>query len=129
MTKDGSMKKRLLTISCAGLIILGGLCMIPLNGLAENGKPTASIQGTFNVKAGETVYLDGTLSSDPDGDSLNYTWTVLSWPKQGNPLVGKGRRFQFDAGTAGKYEIQLVVNDGFADSDPVTVTVIVTDSF
>jgi hypothetical protein len=129
MTKEVSAKERWSRVLFAALIIAAGICFVAGNGLAENRKPLSVIQGTLSVKVGETVFLDGAMSSDPDGDSLNYTWTVLSWPKPGMPLEGKERRFQFDADMPGKYEIQLVVNDGFVDSDPVTVTVMVTDSF
>lgn len=128
MMEDRSIQERWLKTCFLGLIIVAGLWIFPGNGLAENRKPLAVINGTLNVKVRETVYLNGTMSSDPDGDSLKYTWTVLSWPKSGIPLVGKSRRFQFDANTPGEYEIQLVVNDGSLDSDPVTVTVVVTDS-
>jgi hypothetical protein len=128
MVTEGSARQRLRIMFGVGLIIVAGLGILPGNGLAENKKPLAVINGTLNVKVRETVYLNGTMSSDPDGDSLNYTWTVLSWPKSGITLVGKSRRLQFDANTPGEYEIQLVVNDGSDDSDPVTVTVVVTDS-
>ncbi|MBV2111692.1 MAG: Ig-like domain-containing protein [Candidatus Thiodiazotropha sp. (ex Ctena orbiculata)] len=40
-----------------------------------NQQPTARISAAQTASAGETVTLDGSGSSDPDGDSLSYLWT------------------------------------------------------
>lgn len=40
-----------------------------------NQQPTARISAVQTASAGETVTLDGSGSSDPDGDSLSYQWT------------------------------------------------------
>src|SRR5262245_56959468 len=39
-----------------------------------NRKPTASIAPVSSVVPGDNVRLDGTGSSDPDGDTLAYRW-------------------------------------------------------
>jgi hypothetical protein len=64
-----------------------------------------------------TVQLDGTRSSDPDGDAISYTWTGrFGTAKDPSPLVTLGTGTQI---------ITLVVTDstGATSSDTVQVTV------
>ena len=42
---------------------------------AANRQPNARISAPRGVTSGETVTLDGSTSSDPDGDALSYLWT------------------------------------------------------
>ena len=42
-----------------------------------NQAPTASIATQTDAFSGETITLNGGASSDPDGDSLTYSWTQL----------------------------------------------------
>jgi hypothetical protein len=75
----------------------------------------------------ETVQLDGSGSSDSDGDDLNYQWSILSKPGSSNSALSSATAEDptFVADVTGTYEIQLVVNDGTVDSDPCTVTITV----
>jgi uncharacterized protein YkwD len=45
-----------------------------------NHQPSATITGIELATSGETVTLDGTDSSDPDGDSLTYNWSQTQGP-------------------------------------------------
>lgn len=91
----------------------------------DNQLPIANAGQDQTVMTGETVVLDGSGSSDPDGDSLTYTWTQIQGPES-VLLDGAGTvQARFQAAAEGLYEFQLVVNDGQVDSfrDRVTVTV------
>ncbi len=69
---------------------------------------------------GASVVLDGTRSSDPDGDQLSYTWTWNGGSATGaKPVI---------ALPLGSTAVSLVVNDGKTDSQPATVTVTVADT-
>ena len=72
------------------------------------------------------VVLDGTGSYDPDGDPLAFSWTVRNESGAGvDTLSGPSPSVELGIGT---YTIELVVNDGHADSEPseseIEVTVI-----
>ncbi|MCB2088827.1 MAG: autotransporter domain-containing protein [Sphingomonadaceae bacterium] len=77
------------------------------------------------IDSGQTVTLDGTGSSDPDNDTLSYTWTQLS----GTPVTLTNATSANPGFTAplvnGNEDLvfQLVVSDGQADSAPDTVTI------
>jgi len=111
------------------IIIITVLFMIPKDVLAENNKPVAVIDGTLNVKEGKTVYLDGTLSSDPGGANLDYSWTLLSSPNSSLAIISSSSDPQasFEADIAGTYKVKLIVNNGLTDSDPAYAEIIVTE--
>lgn len=66
------------------------------------------------------VTLDGTGSSDPDGDPLTYQWT---W--NGGSATGATPTITLPLGTT---TIQLVVNDGQVDSEPDYVDITIQDT-
>ncbi len=120
-------KFTIITFFCFMMIfILAGLFMTPENAAAENDKPIAVIDGTLNIERGQSVYLNGNLSSDPNGDRLSYKWTLVSAPEGSTAQVGTEKddaSFSAYAWTAGKYVIKLVVNDGDEDSEPAYATI------
>ena len=89
-----------------------------------NTQPIADAGTDQTVAAGPdctaTIALDGSESSDPDGDPLIYTWT---W--NGNSVNGVSPTIQLPLGTT---PITLVVNDGTEDSEPDEVDITVEDT-
>lgn len=98
---------------------------------AANNMPVANAgadQAT-NVLVGDVVVLDGSGSSDADGDTLSYVWTLTAVPADSTATLSDpfSDRPTFAADKAGTYVTQLTVNDGKADSaaDDVNVMVVV----
>ena len=77
------------------------------------------------VPVNSTVTLDGSNSSDPDGDSLGYHWLQIS-----DPLTtmsdSNAVNPQFTPPLGGQYEFQLIVDDGETVSSPDVVVVTVS---
>ena len=91
----------------------------------SNVKPVADAGGNQAVTLGQTVQFNGGGSSDANGDTLGYSWNIVSTPSGSTAaLIGATTRtpsFTTDAAV-----VSLIVNDGFLNSDPSTVTVEVT---
>jgi len=90
-----------------------------------NHAPTALAGQDMDVEMGARVTLDGSGSTDPDGDEIDYTWTQVA----GAPVPlqdAQGANPWFDAAAQGTFEFDLVVSDGFVSSlaDRVVVRVL-----
>jgi hypothetical protein len=90
-----------------------------------NRQPVA-VPGTDQiVKGGSTVTLDGSGSSDPDGDALAFSWSQLAGPSV-TLSDNTSKSPTFTAPTPGDDNLlifQLIVNDGQVDSKPATVNI------
>jgi hypothetical protein len=83
-----------------------------------NAGPDRTVEATGPTTE---VTLDGTASADPEGATLTYTWTgdfTEGTATGATPTV----HFAF-----GTHVVTLVVNDGFFDSEPDTVTIDLAD--
>jgi len=92
-----------------------------------NGPPTAEAGLDQTAAIGQSVCLDGTGSSDRDGDRISYAWAFLTRPPGSTAaLTGPQSAFPcFTPDRAGSYRIRLVTNDGTLNS-PVDVVVVST---
>jgi len=115
----------MITVMCG--ILLTPAIMIPL-ATAQDSKPVAVINGDSNVSLRQTVYLDGTMSSDPTGLGLNFQWTLVSIPEGSTASLGDDSNSQakFEADAVGIFKVKLVVNNGQVDSTPAYYTITVT---
>ncbi len=93
-----------------------------------NLPPEANAGMDRTVDAGTLVTLDGSASSDPDGDVLSYTW-VLTPPEGSNATLDDPTRVNpsFTADLPGNYLVSLIVNDGTVDSETDTATICATE--
>ncbi len=91
----------------------------------ENLPPVADAGSDRSVSVNTTVILDGSNSSDVNGNDLTYSWSISSSPQGSetsltNPTTATP---SFIPDQLGDYVVQLIVNDGQLDSTPVTVTI------
>ncbi|MFC6836476.1 malectin domain-containing carbohydrate-binding protein [Halomarina ordinaria] len=97
----------------------------------DNAAPTADAGADQTVEEGETVELDGSASSDPDGDQLGYSWTQLSGPDAGLSVFDAPNPTFTAPEVDGDADLvfELEVSDGVETAtDTVTVTVEDTDA-
>jgi hypothetical protein len=97
-----------------------------VNGSVGQVRPLADAGADQSVSVGDTVTLDGS-QSDPHAGPLTYQWSFVSRPAGSAAVLSDASAVNptFSADLAGTYTVQLIVNDGYADSQPATVTVTV----
>jgi hypothetical protein len=94
----------------------------------SNRAPTADAGIDQNVPMGTVVALDGSASSDPDGNPITYVWTLDSKPANSTAAIvdGSSPRPSLTPDQAGTYIASLVVTDSLNEksvADQVVVTV------
>jgi len=90
-----------------------------------NSPPVANAEPNQTVNVGATVQLNGSGSTDVDGDTLTYRWWFLSIPTGSVATLSNSTVVNptFVADVPGNFVVQLIVNDGTVDSAPATVTI------
>jgi len=96
----------------------------------ENSPPVADAGEDQSAKINDIVHLNGDGSSDVDGDTLHYNWSLLSAPVESTSVLINSDTVNptFEIDAPGNYSIQLTVNDGSSDSEPDTVILSTTNS-
>jgi len=96
---------------------------------ASNSAPVANAGSAQSVSTAAVVTLNGTGSTDANGDTLTYRWTLTSKPTSSTAALSSATVASptFTADLAGSYVASLVVNDSKADSTN-TSTVTITAS-
>jgi hypothetical protein len=122
---------------------LPGAYVVSLTVTNSNGSDTASVTVSTvysppvaapgpnqTVAVGSLVTLNGSGSTDVDGNPLTYQWSLISMPAGSQAVLANSRSVvtTFVADLAGTYVVQLVVNDGNSNSLPATVTIATVNS-
>ena len=88
----------------------------------DNLPPVADAGGGGGVSLGESVLLDGSLSSDPEGESLVYSWTFSELPEDSSLTdadiaANNTMLAAFEPDVDGVYVVTLAVSDGVFTSE------------
>lgn len=117
-------------IYVASLVVSDGkvnstVATVSVTASVANAAPMANAGVIQNVISGSTVTLDGSASSDDNGDQITYAWTLTSKPTGSLAKLTSATsvRPTFVTDMAGTYVASLVVNDGKVNSIAKTVAV------
>lgn len=94
---------------------------------STNIAPLANAGLDQTVTVGSTVNLDGSLSTDPNGDKLTYSWSLSAKPvgSSAQIMAPTAVRPQFIADATGIYEVSLSVSDGkISSAAPDTINIV-----
>ncbi|MBU0483700.1 MAG: S8 family serine peptidase [Proteobacteria bacterium] len=122
------------------VILLGMLATLPLSGCGGGGggssspinyTPVADAGMDQTVATGATVTLNGSNSSDQNGDSLTFNWSITSKPVGSTAELSSTNNIRPNIvpDVMGQYVIQLIVNDGIADSSPDSITITAVNGY
>jgi cytochrome c peroxidase len=136
--KEFIMKCQKIILRKSKILTMSGLLLLTLSAcnsdssnentveITANNPPVANAGVDQSVTNETTVILDGSNSSDLDGDTLSYSWEFASRPigSSASLLNAQSSRPQFAGDTEGAYTLSLMVNDGTVNSiaDQVTIT-------
>ena len=101
------------------------LAAVSILASATNLAPVAKPGVNQSVVTGTKVSVDASASSDPNGDSISYRWSLLFKPAGSTATLSSATTASatFTADLAGTYLVGLTVNDGKVDSPVVVLTV------
>lgn len=90
-----------------------------------NRLPTANAGDDVSTTVGEILILDGSSSTDTDGDILSYNWSIIERPLNSQATIQNPTSINpfIEVDAYGEYIIQLQVFDGSASSDPDVVII------
>ncbi len=96
-----------------------------ITAVSQNRPPVAVVTAdAVSVPIGTTVQLDGSASSDPDGDTLTYEWSIQV-PAGSSAALSSTNTVDssFVADQPGSYTITLIVRDEALESGSSSITV------
>lgn len=98
---------------------------VTITAATANSAPVANAGVDIVANTGSLITLDGSKSSDTDGDQLTYAWTWQSKPTNSAAQFSDANVVspKFTVDVDGTYVALLVVNDGKADSEADSVTI------
>ncbi|MDG1121142.1 MAG: PKD domain-containing protein [Glaciecola sp.] len=118
-----------------GLVVNDGTVNSPVDQVTVtasvvNLAPNANAGVDQNTVDGLLITLDGSLSSDPNGDMISYTWLLTDAPTASTATLSNTSIVNptFTADTVGTFMFDLVVSDGALVSATDSITVTVTQS-
>jgi transcription elongation GreA/GreB family factor len=106
------------------------LAVVSILASVANSAPVAKAGVNQNVVVGTSITLDGTASSDANGDTLTYRWSLLYKPSTSLATLSSTSfsKPTFTADAVGTYVASLIVNDGKADSAAVASTTVIAEA-
>ena len=106
------------------------LAVVSVLASTANSAPVSKAGANQNVLVGTSVTLDGTASTDANGDTLVYKWSLLYKPTGSLATLASAASSKptFTADTVGTYVVSLIVNDGKADSAEVSSTTVTAEA-
>ncbi len=96
--------------------------------IVSNNQPIANAGIDQQATTGETIFLDASASTDSDGDTIGFSWSLITIPDGSNAILinPDDTNASFVADLEGNYVVSLVVNDGSFDSASDTVAIFVS---
>ena len=98
----------------------------------ENTTPIARAGADQQKNLDEIVYLDGSNSTDADGDDLSYAWFFVSRPEDSSAAFNNASSIEpsFILDKEGEYVVKLIVTDdsNASSTDNVVVTTVSEDT-
>jgi hypothetical protein len=114
-----------LALTCSDGTLTSTVDQVVITVATGNLPPVANAGPDQTVTAGQQVTLDGTRSSDPNGDPLTYSWCLKGKPEGSTATLNGANTASptFTPDIVGSYVFCLTVNDGKLVSASDTVVV------
>ena len=114
-----------IALTCSDGSLTSPVDQVQITVATGNLPPVANAGPDQTVTAGQRVTLNGSGSSDPNGDPLTYSWCLKGRPVGSTATLSGANTAQptFTPDVAGSYVFCLTVNDGQAGSASDSVVV------